>query len=290
MLPSPAQRDLLTTASALAELIVEPARELLPIPDANAPVALALADLAERTATEHRRHGALQDIAHELLNPLASIKGYAQLMQRRGSYDEQAITTILAQVGQLDRLIGDLRDYAGLEAGALQLQPGRMDLVALVDAVMHQTAVLSPRHRLRLERPDGLLEGWWDRGRLGQVFANLLGNAIKYSPAGSEILVLIEDLGSLARVIIEDHGGGIAPAALEHLFERGYRAPTSAAQVPGSGLGLHVALALVEAHGGQLGVESLLGQGSVFSCTLPRWRQAALHAANGSWPNTGGLQ
>jgi signal transduction histidine kinase len=113
------------------------------------------------------------------------------------------------------------------------------------------------------------------------VFANLLGNAIKYSPAGSEILVLIEDLGATARVTIEDHGGGIAPAALEHLFERGYRAPATAAQVPGLGLGLHVALALVEAHGGRLQVESLLGQGSVFSCTLPRWRPAALHAVNG---------
>jgi two-component system CheB/CheR fusion protein len=108
------------------------------------------------------------------------------------------------------------------------------------------------------------------------VFANLLGNAIKYSPAGSEVLVVIEDLGAMARVTIEDHGGGIAPAALGHLFERGYRAPATAAQVPGLGLGLHVAQKLVESQGGQLQVESLLGQGSVFSCTLPRWHQTGL--------------
>jgi len=274
MLSSPSRSDPATTVSVLTEQILEPARQLSSPFDPTTVFEPTLEDGAECTAAEHRQHDALQEIAHELRNPLTAIKGYAQLLQRRGSYDEHAITAILAQVGQLDRLIGDLLDRTSLPAETLHLQPSRTDLVALVDAAVQQTALLSPRHRLRLERPEGPLEGWWDRGRLGQVFANLLGNAIKYSPAGSEILVLIEDLGTTARVTIEDHGGGIAPAALEHLFERGYRAPATAAQVPGLGLGLHVAQALVEAHGGQLQVESLLGQGSVFSCTLPHWHQA----------------
>ena len=113
-------------------------------------------------------------------------------------------------------------------------------------------------------------------GRLGQVFANLLGNAIKYSAAGGEILVEVEDLGTEARVSIEDHGAGIAPAVLPRLFDRAYRGLATAAGVPGLGLGLYISKALVEAHGGSIQVESLLGQGTVFSFILPRVQRVPL--------------
>src|SRR5437762_3171899 len=118
-------------------------------------------------------------------------------------------------------------------------QPSRMDLVAVARASSEQAQLMSPFHFLRLESPDGPLEGWWDRGRLGQVFANLVGNAIKYSPPGGEVLVRIEDLGLTARVTIRDRGPGIAPEALPRLFDQFYRAPATAGMAPGLGVGLH---------------------------------------------------
>jgi signal transduction histidine kinase len=235
---------------------------------------LASEDRPERESSEPHQRDFLALVGHELRNPLTAIIAHTQLMQRRGAYDERALATILAQAGQLNRLIGDLLDHASLEAGRLQLQPSWTDLVALVRDSIQQAALLSPGHRLHLESPDGLLEGWWDRGRLVQVFANLLGNASKYSPAGGEILLTIDDLGSTVRVRIEDQGVGIAPTALPYLFDRSYRVPATAVLVPGLGLGLHVSKALVEAHGGSIRVESVPDQGTTFSVTLPRFQCA----------------
>jgi signal transduction histidine kinase len=266
MLHSPWQPELPTGAGALAEQILEPRRRL----DADLQVLLASEDLVDRTDPERRQRDFMLLVGHELRNPLTAIIGYAQRMQRTGSYNEQALATIVAQARQIERLVGDLLDSSRLEVGQQRLEPSQTDLVALARAVTEQAQLTSPFHVVRLESPDGPLEGWWDRGRLTQVFANLLANAIKYSPAGGEILVQVEDLGTAARVSIEDHGAGIAPAALPHLFDRFYRAPATAARVPGLGLGLHISRALVEAHGGSVQVESLLGQGTVFSFILPR--------------------
>ena len=263
------QPELPMAAGALPAQMVEFVREPLPMLDADVLVGLACEAVANPTASERQRDF-ITLIGHELRNPLAAIIAYAQLMQRRGAYDEQALTTIVAQAGQIDRLVGDLLDSSRLEAGQLQLEPSQTDLVAVARASTQQAQLTSRVHVVRLESPGGPLEGWWDRGRLGQVFANLLGNAIKYSAAGGEILVQVEDLGTEARVSIEDHGAGIAPAVLPHLFDRAYRGLATAAGVPGLGLGLYISKALVEAHGGSIQVESLLGQGTVFSFILPR--------------------
>ena len=223
-------------------------------------------------AVEQRWKDFMELMAHEIRNPLAAIIGYTQLMQRRGAYDEQALSTIVAQAGQLNRLVGDLLDSTRLEAGRLRLRPERMDLAELARAATEQAQLTSPRHDIRLKVPGEPLEGWWDRGRLVQMMANLLGNAIKYAPDGGEVLVVVEDLGAVARVSVEDHGSGIAPADLSRIFDPFYRVPATADRVTGQGIGLHVTRALVEAHGGQLTVESLLGRGSVFSFTLARHR------------------
>ena len=270
MLQAPRKPDWPAAADALAEQIVESVGEPLLVLDADMRVRLASEDVADRAAPERRQRDFMMLVGHELRSPLTAIVGYAQLMQRRRAYDEQALTAILAQARQIDRLVGDLLDSSRLETGQLQLEPSQTDLVAVARAAMQQAQLTSPFHVVRLESPAGPLDGWWDRGRLAQVFANLLGNAVKYSPAGGEVLVGIEDLGTAVGVSVEDQGVGIASAALPHLFERFYRAPATAGEVPGLGLGLHVTKALVEAHGGSMQVESLLGRGSVFTFTLPR--------------------
>jgi signal transduction histidine kinase len=269
----PRAEPLSTTGSTSAQ-IIDTFRDPLPLLPSDAAFGVMSAVSTEVSPSEPRYRGGLELIVHELRTPLTAIMAYTQFMQRRGVYDAQAITTILAQAGRLNRLIDTLLDPASPAAGPLRWQPRRLDLVALVRAAIEPVALLSPGHALRLESPDGPLDGWWDPDRLAQVLTNLLGNAVKYAPAGSEILVVIEELGPTVRVSIEDHGRGISPADLPHLFERGYRAPMTATQVPGQGLGLYIAQEAMVDLGGKLDVESLLGHGSVFSCTLPRWYQA----------------
>jgi len=129
----------------------------------------------------------------------------------------------------------------------------------------------SERHVIRLEVPDGPIEGRWDRDRLSQVFRNLLGNAVKYSPDGGEIEVMVEDRGHEAEVAIRDGGLGIDADSLPRLFARFVRAGAASGSVHGIGLGLYITKELIEAHGGRIQAESAgAGQGSTFRFTLPR--------------------
>jgi signal transduction histidine kinase len=232
-------------------------------------ILVAIEDITERKALEQLQRDFIALVTHELRNPLTAINAYALQMQHHGAYNESSLATIVAKAEQLNRLIGDLADSSRLEADQLKLRRTPVDLIEVVRACTEQAQMASPSHRLRLESAEPSLQGFWDRGRLTQVFSNLLGNAIKYSPGGGEVLLTIEDLGSAARVRVRDQGVGIPPVALPRLFDRFYRVPAITGQVQGLGLGLHVTRALVDAHGGSIEVESLLGQGSVFSVTLP---------------------
>jgi signal transduction histidine kinase len=212
-------------------------------------------------------------VLHELRQPLTRLSGYAQLMQRRASYDADALESILQETQRLRHLADDLLDVASLAAGRLPLRPAAVDLVALAASQVAQAQAPSARHTLRLEAPERPLVGWWDADRLGQVLANLLENAIKYSPAGSEILCRVEDAGAEARVAVVDQGLGIPAAALRRLFEPFYRTESGVARaIPGFGLGLYLTKLLVEAHGGRIAVESEVGQGSIFTVSLPYLR------------------
>jgi signal transduction histidine kinase len=209
-------------------------------------------------------------ILHELRQPLTAVAGYAQLMQRRGSYDANALESIVEATQRLGHLVDDLLDVASLAAGQVVLRPSAVDLVALVAAQVTQAQGLSARHTLRLQTPARPLVGWWDPDRLGQVLANLLSNAIKYSPRGGEIRCRVEDAEGEALVAVVDPGLGIPATALPRLFEPFYRAESGIASgIPGFGLGLYVTRRLVEAHGGRIAVESAVGQGSTFTVTLP---------------------
>lgn len=230
-----------------------------------------LRDAALRRASERAQGEALGMVAHELRSPLAALKGYAQLMQRRGTYSEKAVGVIVARTRHLERLIGDLLDLSRLEAGRLELRPDRMDLVALVHSMVEHAQVLTQLHAIRSEAPTRPLEGWWDRDRLEQVFGNLLTNAVRYSPQGGEILVRVQDLGREARVSVADEGLGIAAAAVPRLFHRFYQAPEGrgSGAERGLGLGLYITRSLVEEHGGRIEVASEIGRGTTFTVILP---------------------
>jgi PAS domain S-box-containing protein len=226
-------------------------------------------DISERRALEQLQQGFLAMVTHELRNPIASIKGFGQVLKRRGEYSERVVDSILDQAGILERLSLDLLDALRVQVGELQLQPGRVDLVAETHACAEQAQYETTAHAIRVDAPNRPLVGCWDRTRLGQVFSNLLTNAIKFSPGGGEILVIVEDLGAEARVSVRDQGRGIAPEKLPHIFGRFYRADNFAA-ARSLGLGLYIARGIVNSHGGRIWAESDgEGRGITVSFTLP---------------------
>jgi signal transduction histidine kinase len=205
--------------------------------------------------------------SHDLTGPLTVLRARAQLMRRRGAYDESSVNAILEQTDRMERLIADLRDLVQVEGG-LTIQRNHVDLVALAQAAVERARTLSANRLLRLEAPELPIDVTGDRDRLGQVLDNLLGNAIKYSPADSQILVQVApgDREVLLRVI--DQGAGIPADVLPHLFERFFRGPNTVGD-PGLGLGLYITRMLVEAHGGRVWTTSQLEEGSTFTIALP---------------------
>jgi PAS domain S-box-containing protein len=230
-----------------------------------------LRDISERRQHDQQRQDFIAMVAHDLKNPLTTMKGYAQLLQRRGAYSERNVATIVSQANRLERLIDDLRDVARIDAGQLALDRAPVDLAALVRTNVEESRALSEAHTIDLETPDEPVIGAWDAGRLAQVIENLLSNAVKYSPDGGAIHVCVTANEHEAQLVVIDEGIGIPPEALARVFERFYRSDTGvAANRKGLGLGLYISKALVEAHGGTIAVEPLSPTGSAFSVTLPR--------------------
>jgi len=223
--------------------------------------------MRERAETERQEFVAM--VAHELRNPITSLMGYAQLMQRRERYDAKAMETIIAQAQRLDRLTVDLRETVRARLGALAITPGPVDVRSLVLAATEQAQATTETHTIAVEMPGALPPAQWDADRVAQVLGNLLLNGIKYS-TGGEIRVHVTDEGESVRIAIADRGIGIPPEALPHIFEPFYRAENAVSgSRRGMGLGLPISKALIEAHDGALTVESCVGAGSTFTLTLP---------------------
>jgi len=227
-------------------------------------------DVSARWAAERARQEFLAMVAHELKTPLTAILGHAELMQRRASYSAEGTKIIISQVKRLRRLIDDLGEVAHFAVGQPALRRASMDLTALARESAAQAVTVTPTHLVRIEAPTQPLLGWWDGDRVAQVLQNLLANAGKYAPAGSAILIRVEARADAALVSVIDEGTGIAPEELPRLFERFYRTESATRSgAEGLGLGLHICKQLVEAHGGQIWVESALGRGTSVFFTLP---------------------
>jgi len=222
------------------------------------------------------RRNLMADIAHELRTPLTAIQGTVEALQdgvfplTPGSLEPIHEETLL-----LGRLVEDLRTLAQAEAGRLSLNVDSVDAAELVERLvtgLQPTAQQSGVDlRWRVTSPCPTLRA--DPQRLGQVLTNLLSNALRHTPAGGEIDVMVEPQEGGILFAVQDSGPGIAAADLPHLFDRFYRGDRSRSRATGgSGLGLTIARQLVEAHGGRIWAESPppgRERGSVFSVWLP---------------------
>jgi signal transduction histidine kinase len=187
-----------------------------------------------------------------------------------------AVDKIEAQTERLSRLVEELTDAARADLGKFDLNLRPVPLAALLRRVAEVEQVTSERHKIVVDAPESGLFVTGDEGRLEQVFHNLVANAIKYSPAGGNISIRVTDVtdpassATLVEVAIRDQGQGIAPSDLERVFDRFTRAEAVRMKMPGLGLGLYIARAIVEAHGGTLRAESEgLGRGSTLIVRLP---------------------
>jgi signal transduction histidine kinase len=214
----------------------------------------------------------LADVGHELRTPLTVIKGNLDLMRRMGRTDEESMDSIDSEVDRMTRMVGDLLLLAQAESGKLPLHLRLVELDTLLLDVFQQMHILArDRIHLKLGEIDQVLV-CGDQDRLKQVLVNLMGNAITYTPQGGEVVVGLGKVSNRARITVSDSGPGIPPEDLPHIFERFYRGEKSRTRQrdgKGYGLGLSIAYWIVRNHGGQIDVDSRLGQGTTFCIWLP---------------------
>jgi two-component system, OmpR family, sensor histidine kinase MtrB len=205
----------------------------------------------------------LAGVAHDLRNPLSVLKLATM------TTSPERVPIMKRQVDYLDRMVGDLLDASRIEAGQLELRPQQEDARGLVCEVYELFRDLSPAHQLSMDVPDKPVLLYCDALRIEQVLNNLVSNAIKYSPKGGPVEIVLQDFAGEAVISVTDHGLGIPSDQRHHIFEPFRRARLTKDHIPGIGLGLSVARRIVEAHQGQLDVRSELGKGSTFYVHLP---------------------
>ena len=244
---------------------------------------LAAAFNAMADALQHMNHVQRQmiaDIAHELRTPLSNIRGYIEAVRDKIlEPDEDTISTLDGEAVLLSRLVDDLQELSVVEAGQMALERQPEDLTELVTHATDAMATSASDRNIRVEKklsPDLPLVSI-DYHRISQVLRNLLDNALSHTGEGGHITVEASRAGKWVQVSVADTGKGIEPEDLPYVFDRFYRADKSRTRATGgSGLGLTISKGLVEAHGGQLWVESKPGVGSRFSFTVPVFTEEPL--------------
>ena len=236
--------------------------------------------LVERVANleAQRRLNNLQDdfvatISHELLTPLGFIKGYATTLLRDDTAWDEAtsrefLTIIDEEADRLRELIDNLMDSSRLQAGTMRINFQPLRLETLLRDITTRSTTRNDQLIIDLELNSPGLQIQGDPARLAQVFDNLLSNASKYAP-GSPIKISLTSEDSRACVSVSDHGPGIPAEHLLHLFKRFFRVPGTNTSVRGTGLGLYICRQIIEAHGGEISVQSKVGQGTTFHLYLP---------------------
>jgi signal transduction histidine kinase len=238
----------------------------------------AFNDMVDRLrATRQTQVDFVANVSHELRTPLTAVKGTVETLRDGAVHDTKVrdlfLETIEKETDRLIRLVNDLLILTRADSEALNLQLDRVDMLRLVDRVVSRLAPQAEAEGLLLQVQKSTEEGvaWADPDRVEQVLVNLLDNAIKYSLPGGAIVVEVGDRPpDRVQVQVRDEGIGIPAEELDRIGERFYRADKARSRAEGgSGLGLAIARALVQAHGGNLRLDSREGSGTVVIFTLP---------------------
>lgn len=225
-------------------------------------------------ASEQRRVALIGDVAHELRTPLSSIQATLEgLIDQVLEPEPTTLFSLQDEVRRLQRLVQQLETLSRAESGNIVLKPAPLDLHTLIQAVCQRLAIQYEDKgvALQAELPQDLPRIWGDADRLTQVFINLLGNALQYTPAGGAVTVRVRAEQAWVITEVSDTGIGIPTDELPRIFERFYRVDKSRARSSGGhGIGLTIAKHLVLAHHGRIWATSGgLGQGATFTVALP---------------------
>jgi len=246
---------------------------------------LARHELEARNAQLHQAYEELKEldrlksdfvsmVSHELRSPLTNISGAVELMLEEEELSDEYVRKMLGVVGeQSDRLIRLVRgvlDVSRIDAGKLNLDCREVDVLPIVQRVVSSLQATTEFHWFECSTEDELLAVWGDEDRLEEIFFNLLDNAIKFSPSGGAIKIQLEAGDGEITVSVTDPGVGIPRAKLDRIFQKFHRLDSEDSRdTYGHGLGLYITKGLVEAHSGRIWAESVEGEGSIFSFTLP---------------------
>lgn len=239
-------------------------------------ILLAIEDITDQRDMEKQKDMFISIASHELKTPITSMKGYAQILEKRLTQSNDSeniyfINKINAQADRLSNLISDLLNTSKIQAGKLVLEKRYFDLDALITKIVGDFQFVTETHQIMKE---GVLSKnvYGDQSRIEEVLTNLITNAIKYSPNADKVIIQVNSDNHEALVRVQDFGSGIEKKDQVKIFDRFFRARRKADMV-GFGLGLYIAAEIIKEHNGRIWVESKHGKGSTFSFTLPLERK-----------------
>lgn len=232
----------------------------------------------KETQMSQARKETVEVVAHDLKNPISSIIMSTEiaLMQKQAPPEEiQTLEITLRSARSMQKLVDDLLDHAKIESGSLAMEKRRNQVSTLLSEMHQRFQPLADQRQIRLESKMGLCPPVvWDASRMEQVLSNLLGNALKFTPVGGWIRLQAESKDGHIIITVMDSGAGMTAEQAAHVFERYWQVRATAKQ--GIGLGLSIAQAIVQAHGGRIWVESTPGKGSSFSFAIPHEKEDSL--------------
>lgn len=237
-------------------------------------VLLLFQDITLLRKLEIIRKDFISNISHELRTPLASLKALSETLQNGAMQDPAVSQNFLSQmddeIDNLTQMVQELLELAKIESGRVPLEKKECQIDEIINRPVERMRLQAQRSGIEIETQieNNLPAIHVDLPRIQQVFINLIHNAIKFTPPGGKITVAANHEDAFIRFSITDTGTGIAPDDLERIFERFYKSDRSRSS-GGTGLGLSISRHIVEAHGGTINVESIQGQGSVFSFSIP---------------------
>jgi len=223
--------------------------------------------------SENLRSVLLDSVTHELRTPLTGIKAAVTGLLSDYNLDDsqrrELLTVINEETDRLDRLVGEATEMAQLEAHKVELHMAPVDMASIIESALEEAKGVIGQHPLDVRVPASLPKVRADADRIGEALKQLLENAAKYSPPDSPIAITAESKANRVVTSVTDHGPGIDDFEQSLIFDKFYRGRDQRYSVQGTGMGLAIARAIVEAHNGTVGLTSQLGRGSVFSFELP---------------------